>query len=284
MNAATEFAKLWNPGISGIELFHAHLFRHSFAKHMHEEYTIGINDGGQGSYSYRGETCRTYPGSFNLIHPGEIHTGQANTEHGWRFRHIYLSVPQLESVLAQLEWHRDSLPYFHEPVMWDQSLQTLFDRLFQSLTCPNAILEQQTYLLEFLAQLVDRHAQPRRVGHNLQASQLALLKSAEPNAVAIARSYLDAYFAKPISIDALAQLVGLSPYYLIRSFRQQVGLPPHGYQRHCQLVRAKQLLQTARPLSEIAIESGFYDQSHLNRYFKRVFGVTPGHYQRSHIQ
>jgi len=92
---------------------------------------------------------------------------------------------------------------------------------------------------------------------------------------------LEAHYAENISIDTLAQLTRLSPYYLIRSFHQQVGLPPHRYQRHWQLVQAKRSLQTTTPLAEIAIRHEFYDQSHLTRSFKRAFGVTPGQYQKS---
>ncbi|MBD1869496.1 helix-turn-helix domain-containing protein [Leptolyngbya sp. FACHB-541] len=51
--------------------------------------------------------------------------------------------------------------------------------------------------------------------------------------------------------------------------------------QYCQLRQAKQSLRTATPLCEIATDHGFYDQSHLNRHFKRVFGVTPGQYRES---
>ena len=83
-----------------------------------------------------------------------------------------------------------------------------------------------------------------------------------------------------MTLDELAQLVNLSPYYLIRSFRQQVGCPPHQYQQQWQLSRAKQALQTPDSISAIAIAHGFYDQSHLTRTFKQAFGVTPGQYQK----
>ncbi|MEO1069733.1 MAG: AraC family transcriptional regulator, partial [Cyanobacteria bacterium J06638_6] len=92
--------------------------------------------------------------------------------------------------------------------------------------------------------------------------------------------YLEAHYTENISIATLAQQVGLSPFYLIRSFRQQVGLPPHSYQRHWQLIQVKRSLHTTQPLADIAIAHGFYDQSHLNRAFKQTFGVTPGQYRQ----
>ncbi|HEY9761009.1 MAG TPA: AraC family ligand binding domain-containing protein, partial [Trichocoleus sp.] len=62
-----DFAKLWEPGLPGVELFQARLFHHSFGKHFHEAYTIGLNEGGQGSFYYQGKTWCTSPQSLNLI-------------------------------------------------------------------------------------------------------------------------------------------------------------------------------------------------------------------------
>ncbi|MBD1866074.1 AraC family transcriptional regulator [Cyanobacteria bacterium FACHB-471] len=271
MNSDTEFARLWRTDVSGVELFSARLFHHTFSKHMHEEYTIGMNEGGQGQFLYRGETHRAYPTSFNLINPGEVHTGQAESKAGWTFRNIYISVPLVEQIQAQLEWQGKGLPHFTQPVIRDQSLRFCFHTLFQALAEPASHLEQQSHLLETFSQLFVRHGTP-----------LYSWRSPKPEtkATAIIRDYLESHYAENISIETLTQLTGLSPYYLIRSFRQQVGLPPHSYQRHWQLVQAKRSLQTSKPLSQIAVEHGFYDQSHLNRAFKRAFGITPGQYQK----
>jgi AraC-like DNA-binding protein len=268
----TESIKLWKSGMSGVELFSARLLHHQFSKHMHEEYTIGMNDGGLGCFSYRGETYQSYPGSFNLINPGEVHTGQADSNDGWAFHNLYISVPRVEQILAQLEWKNRALPYFSKPVVLNQSLRLLFDRLFKALSEPNSQLAQQTLMIEGLSQLFLNHAETR---FQLRSPQ------SEKKAITLTQAYLKAHYAENISIDALAQLVGLSPYYLIRSFHKQVGLPPHSYQCHWQLVQAKRSLHTSKPLSEIAIEHGFYDQSHLNRKFKQAFGITPGQYRKS---
>jgi AraC-like DNA-binding protein len=272
MNTEVEFAKLWNPGLSGIELFSARLFHHAFSKHMHEAYTIGINDGGQGCFTYQGEACCTYPGSFNLLNPGEVHTGQARSDAGWSYRNIYISVPLVEQILAQLEWQNRGLPYFLEPIAWDKSLQLSFSKLFQALSEQNSQLEQQSLMLRVLSQIFGRHTQPHYHLRHVKP---------ETKAIALVRAYLEAHYAENVSIDALAQLVQLSPYYLIRSFKKHVGLPPHGYQRYWQLLQAKRALLNSKPLSEIAAEHGFYDQSHLNRHFKGTFGVTPGQYRQS---
>jgi AraC-like DNA-binding protein len=272
MNSDLEVARLWKADMTGVELFQAQLFRHAFAKHMHEEYTIGLNDHGQGRFLYRGETHRAYSGSFSLINPGEIHTGQAESVAGWAFRNIYISVPQVEQLLAQLEWQGRGLPHFSAPVVWDQALRSCFDAFFQTLTQPASELERQSCSLALFSQLFGRHAESFQVWRSPKP---------ETKAISLIREYLKAHYTENISIETLARLAGLSSYYLIRSFHQQVGLPPHRYQKNWQLLQAKRSLQTAKSLSEIALEHGFYDQSHLNRAFKQAFGITPGQYQKS---
>ncbi|WP_017302263.1 helix-turn-helix transcriptional regulator [Nodosilinea nodulosa] len=272
----TEFARLWQPGAEGIELFSAQLYRYAFAKHMHEAYTIGLNHCGLGGCDYRGSDYQAYPGGFNLIHPGEVHTGHVQGNRGWGFRNLYISVPTMERILAQIDWPESTLPYFVSPtkVRADTLGSGIFSRVFAALNRPASRLEQDTLLLELVAYLVDRYADRR---HSWRSPQ------PETQAVAIAQAYLKEHYAESISIAALADRVGLSPFYLIRSFRHQVGLPPHGYQRHWQLMQAKRSLHTSQPLADIAIAHGFYDQSHLTRTFKKAFGVTPGQYRQSNF-
>ncbi|MFQ4137402.1 AraC family transcriptional regulator [Nodosilinea sp. PGN35] len=272
----TDFARLWQPGIAGIELFSAQLYHHSFAKHMHEAYTIGLTHRGVGGFFYRGSNHCAHPGSFKLIHPGEVHTGQAQDNDGWGFRNIYISVPKMQALLAQLEQPGLELPYFSTAVSAaiDGAEKVRFKRLFAALSGPPNALAQESLLLECVAHLITRYAEG---GCGWQPPK------PETQAIAQVQAYIETHYADPVSIDTLAQLVGLSPYYLIRSFRRQVGVPPHSYQRHWQLVQAKRSLHTDQPIADLAIAHGFYDQSHLTRAFKNAFGVTPGQYRQGNF-
>lgn len=274
MPAETEFARLWQSSLPGVELFNAQFYHHTFAKHMHEAYTIGFTHLGLGGFFYRGDHHYACPGSFKLIHPGEVHTGQVQAEAGWGFRNLYISVPKMQQILAQLEC--PGLPFFAIALQTstDAVGQAMFGRLFVALSQPTLQLERDSLLLELMAYLIDRYGDRQR-----------RWRRPEPKSSALAQvqTYLETHYAENISIDTLAQLVGLSPYYLIRSFRQQLGLPPHSYQRHWQLVQAKRSLHTDQSIADIAIAHGFYDQSHLNRAFKQTFGVTPGQYRQGNF-
>ncbi|MEM6256087.1 MAG: AraC family transcriptional regulator [Cyanobacteria bacterium P01_D01_bin.156] len=272
MVRSSDLAKLWKPNLSGIELFEARLHRHRFGKHFHEAYTIGFNESGQGYSRHQGVNQVLIPGNFNLINPGEMHTGQVASPDGWTFRNIYIELPLMEQAIEQLEWLGKGQPYFNAPIFNHRSLASLFYSLFESLASSTDLLKQQSLLLELLSQLFQVNGE--------KSFSLRPAKS-ESRTVMQVRTYLEEYYSKIISLDELAQLVNLSPYYLIRCFRQQIGCAPHQYQRHCQLLQVKQALQRQEEsLAAIATTHGFYDQSHLNRAFKQTYGVTPGNYQK----
>lgn len=81
-----------------------------------------------------------------------------------------------------------------------------------------------------------------------------------------------------ISLDDLARFAGLDKFHLCRAFRAQVGMPPHAYLTHLRIARAKELLRRGVRASEVAPQVGLYDQSQLNRHFRRIVGTTPARY------
>lgn len=132
------------------------------------------------------------------------------------------------------------------------------------------LLEQQALVLGVLAQLVRRHA---------DAPPSLARTGREPRAVGLIKRYLEERYADEVSLEKLSHLTQLSRYHLIHVFRETVGLPPYAYLRQVRVARAKALLASERPVAEAALETGFSDQSHLHRLFKRLWGVTPGNYR-----
>ena len=98
--------------------------------------------------------------------------------------------------------------------------------------------------------------------------------------VRLVRDFLDSAYQRPIVIDDLTALTGLHRATLIRLFHQQVGLPPHRYLVQRRVEAAKTHLEQGDALAEVALLTGFADQSHLTRHFKRLTGVTPAAYAR----
>jgi transcriptional regulator GlxA family with amidase domain len=103
-----------------------------------------------------------------------------------------------------------------------------------------------------------------------------------PRALRRVREYVEAHLEENVSIHALAGTAGLSMYHFARAFKQSQGLTPHDYLVQCRVRRAQELLAgTDLPISEIALASGFSDQSHCARRFREHVGVTPSDYRWS---
>lgn len=94
--------------------------------------------------------------------------------------------------------------------------------------------------------------------------------------------YIHAHFAENISLQTISQVVGMSQYHFVRSFKQTIGVSPYQYLIQQRIDRAKQLLQKSQlPLTEIAISCGFANQSHFTTCFKQQTGATPRYFRKS---
>lgn len=94
--------------------------------------------------------------------------------------------------------------------------------------------------------------------------------------------YIDEHLDQEIKLLDLAQLVGLSPFYFSRLFKQSIGIPPHQYVLQQRVERAKQLLKTTKlPITEIAISCGFSSHSHLGKLIRQCTGLSPKAYRIS---
>ena len=88
--------------------------------------------------------------------------------------------------------------------------------------------------------------------------------------------YIESHLEQKIGLEGLAAMAGLSTHHFARAFNQSMGIPPHSYLLSRRLERAERMLrETQLPLSEIAVATGFSDQSHLARHFRRRTGMSP---------
>jgi transcriptional regulator GlxA family with amidase domain len=101
-----------------------------------------------------------------------------------------------------------------------------------------------------------------------------------PRAFRRVRQYILAHLAENISNRVLAELVGLSAFHFARAFRQSAGVSPHRFMLQSRVERVKHLLvETELSLSQIAIHTGFADQSHCTRRFRELVGITPSRFR-----
>ena len=91
--------------------------------------------------------------------------------------------------------------------------------------------------------------------------------------------FIHSHLDEDVSLLALAEQAHVSPFHFARQFRATVGVPPHQFVLRQRIQKSLRLLKAGKlPLAQIAVESGFHDQPHFTRAFRRVLGTTPAKY------
>lgn len=96
--------------------------------------------------------------------------------------------------------------------------------------------------------------------------------------------YIEENLTKELSLQKLADEINLSKYQLIRGFRREEGTTPWKFLMQKRIDNVKDLLEKGIPPGQAAVESGFYDQSHMNKAFREATGQTPKEYQEKNFR
>jgi AraC-like DNA-binding protein len=265
----TDWTKIWHNHQLDLRLLQAFYVDHAFPRHSHDYYVITLVTRGRQSFTHEGTKHFTSAGGIILINPGAVHTGEAVDREGFEMICLYPTLAHMQSAAFELAGRRQALPFFREVRVDSPGLIETMLALHRALAQEINSLEYESRLIWTLAQLIRRYGDLRCDEQRLGREQKAIQQ---------ARRYIDEYFAQGVSLAQLAAHVSLSPYYLLRAFRAEVGMPPYTYLESVRIRQAQRLIEAGKPLVEVALETGFSSQSHLTQRFKQIIGVTPGQY------
>jgi AraC-like DNA-binding protein len=249
------------PGGDGLERIEARFFGAAYARHRHDTYAIGLTLSGVQRFWCRGAERVSLPGQIIVLHPDEVHDGGAGDETGLSYRMLYIEPASIARALDEAT----TPPFVAEPVIDDAPLAAVLAEALGALDAPLDELERDD-LIGRLARALDRRAgRPSR----------ALARPAARQAK-IARDYRDAHATRAVSSLELVRAAGLDRYALSRHFRALYATSPHRYLLMRRLTRARALIGAGAPLADIAAATGFADQAHFSRHFKKAYGLPPG--------
>jgi AraC family chemosensory pili system transcriptional regulator ChpD len=251
-----------------IELHHGRYEGLGFPKHSHDEYVIGLNYSGLEQVWLEGKSFDVPPGLITVYNPGEIQASGCSTAGGWEFKSLYLDAQTVSSALGE-DWADGTYRPVEQPLIDDPLLLAQFNQLDTQALAADAD-GQRSLTLDFIGGLFTgygRSKQPARIERSHPAIRRVI-------------DYIHDHLAEAIRLEDLALLADLSPYHLLRAYRNATGLPPHQYQLQLRIRHAKQMLRAGQTIADIAADLGFVDQGHLHHLFRRIVGVTPGQYRR----
>jgi AraC-like DNA-binding protein len=236
-----------------------------YAAHVHDEFAIGVCTEGVEVIRYRGTLHYSGPGSVVVLEPGEPHTGGPTDRSGFVYRVMYPAADLLRDASGRV-------PRFPEPVVIDPALADGLRRVHAAFGPPAEPFEVESRLALLLGELVRRHACP----------PVPDVERRKANGVArMVTARLADRLSCPPGLAEIASEAGMSRYQLVRTFAAEIGMPPYAWLAQHRVTRARAMLEEGRGLAETAALTGFADQAHLTRWFRRVVGVTPGVYRNS---
>ncbi|MEU8224681.1 AraC family transcriptional regulator [Kribbella sp. NPDC048915] len=250
--------RAWRPRLAGVvEVLHAHFPSHAYPSHTHDAWTVLIVDEGAVRYDLDRHEHGLAQAQVSLLPPHVPHDGRSVPPEGFRKRVLYLAPDRLGTDLIGAA--------VDQPEYVDPLLRHRIHQLHGVLRDGKEDLEAQSRL-SLIEERLDQHLR-KQVGNTPPRHDAGIASQL--------RELLDENIRDGITLDDAAKLVHAHPAHLVRAFSREFGMPPHRYLTGRRVDLARRYLLDGRPAAEVATLSGFYDQSHLTRHFRKMLGVTP---------
>lgn len=234
---------------------------------------MGAITGGESTFVCDQRQCRVETGSLVFVNPNRVHACNPIKGRPWAYLMLYIDTNWLADLRYRLglsptqEWQDLAPDVLHAPEVF-----AAFVALAGCLLDPECSIETKSdRLVVFLSDLMPRLS-AREAGRPIPAALCALA------------DYLDQHCAEEVSLELLCRQAEISPGHLIRCFKQHFRMTPHAYVINRRIQLGQRALRRGRPIAEVAFESGFADQPHFQRMFKRLLATTPGQYRRGSVE
>ena len=236
-----------------------------YDKHSHPHFSIGAITGGHSHYLNQRSRQEVGPGSLVLMNPEEVHACNPIADQPWSYLMFYLDTDWLRSQQEEAGLGTEFRPFdmtaSRDPLLY-QGLLHLHHQLVQG---PDPLAREvacHRFSRQLLARLTPASWDDRPPQHLQRAAELMQDDS-----------------TSPLSLAELSAVAGLTPSHFVRAFSHHYGMTPHAYLLDRRIRHARTLLRQGQPLVEVALASGFADQAHFQRQFKRRVAATPGQYR-----
>jgi AraC family transcriptional regulator len=159
----------------------------------------------------------------------------------------------------------------------DREMEAICRRLYHEMSLMSAAqrLHLQSLVTEVATLLLQRHSTASNSAKTLPTSGLSR------NQTRRVLEYIEANLCREMSLSELSGIADLSPYHFLRMFKRTMSVTPHRYVLERRVEGAKKMLRAkATSLVEIALATGFCNQSHFTSIFHRAVGATPAEFQK----
>ncbi len=259
-----------DPDLAQVEARFSRYRERVFRKHTHDTYAIGLVRRGVTDFWCDDSTRAIGAGDIALINPEQVHACNPRPGYALTYWMFYVEPDLMREIACDVFGRDEDPPRFARSVVQDSLLWHGFACLYNVMSGPSDRLEKQVCLYNTLSRLVSEHTTRRTLPVSLDDSS---------ELMQMAQEYLLENISCSVSLEELSAHVNLSPYHFLRRFRAAFGMPPHTYHLQQRIHLAKRMLADGTPIVQVALDTGFTDQSHFTKRFKTFVGTTPRQYQ-----
>lgn len=246
----------------------------SYKAHSHQEFCVGAVTEGTTLTTLRGKTYAVSPGFLVLIPPGLVHSCNPLESGNRSYIMAYFDVRWCQllqkALFGKQDGREDKFVLPNTTLLESDELYNALLELASLLPSDALSLEKTEKLTQFASDLFVRTCD----------LDVPVFGTEHNGIIHEVKSYLEQRADLNITLEELSAKFRCNPYHLLRTFKKMVGLPPHAYMLNARIERAKRLLLDGVPPATVAAETGFADQSHFHKTFRRILAATPGQYQK----
>jgi AraC-like DNA-binding protein len=248
------------------EIMTAALEAYHFEPHFHDAWSVGAIVAGSCTFSYQGGVHVARQGDVVVIPPCAVHTG--GTSAGpLTYGMAYLQTSWFDAHAALTH---GAPVQFSDVVITDEPLCSRWAAALTHADLDDA--RRKSDMSAALFELLARHATP---------ACAAISAGRGADACAELQASIGERNLPKVDVSRVARRWGMHRTTLSKQFAKRYGLPPETWLRNWRAVKAKALIVDGMPLGDAAAVTGFADQAHLTRVFKRIHGAPPGVFRRS---
>lgn len=245
------------PILDGLELLNANSCTLDFPFHAHETLNISLILKNTFNTKLTDRNLQAPVGTICITNSNEIHATPCDKLVGNSFFTFYVS----SDVIKKLNKNQNVI--FKDKIIYDQNI---FNELyFLSLNFNNNI-HFENKLKSALKILITKYSTVKEISYNKNR---------------LFQNFLDSTSFDTFSLIDTASQFGISKYKFIRLFKQETGLTPNNFILLKKIEQSKEMLKNGNPIFDVAIDCGFYDNSHFYKNFKRFIGVNPLEFQNA---
>jgi AraC-like DNA-binding protein len=270
MRPKTDVRYYRDQALPGIDVCRVFRSRHHFPEHFHDDlYIVSMIISGHCYCLGKGRQEEVSgPGTVTLLNPGQIHTGAPADENSLDYALCYFSLNAMADLAS--DFMPGGVPEFTESILKVPVVTALMRHLLVTLMESRDRLEKEAVLVSTLHFILSKYG--------LTGTSAAGSRSQGRQVVKEAKRLLASDLDQKLSLDLLAQIVGMSRFHFLRIFKENAGISPHLYRTLKRIELSKKLLSQGMLPAQVAFETGFADQSHFSNTFRRYVGATPRQY------